>query len=139
MCADGAQVWDLTAGRALSTLAGHPGGVAALDLHPHEFLLASGGADRTVRYPHTHAHAHAYTHTYIHTHTHTYTHACASCRFFDLEKMSSVCVSGCESSRVRCVTFAASGALYSAGEDSLRVRACMHEGWGRGTHLSVSV
>jgi len=42
------QVWDLRAGRLLSELREHTASVTEVVFHPHEFLLASGGADRRV-------------------------------------------------------------------------------------------
>lgn len=42
------KVWDLRAGRLLSELREHTASVTEVVFHPHEFLLASGGADRRV-------------------------------------------------------------------------------------------
>ena len=42
------QVWDIRAGRLLSELREHTAPVNEVVFHPHEFLLASGAADRRV-------------------------------------------------------------------------------------------
>lgn len=42
------QIWDLRAGRLLSELREHTAAVNEVVFHPHEFLLASGAADRRV-------------------------------------------------------------------------------------------
>jgi katanin p80 WD40 repeat-containing subunit B1 len=42
------QIWDLRAGRLLSELREHTAPVTEVEFHPHEFLLASGAADRRV-------------------------------------------------------------------------------------------
>jgi len=44
------QIWDLTAGKIAGSIAGHKGGISALDFHPNEFLLASGAADGCVKF-----------------------------------------------------------------------------------------
>lgn len=44
------QIWDLKAGKLLRELPPHGGAVTALEFHPHEFLLATGSADKTVRF-----------------------------------------------------------------------------------------
>ncbi|XP_010421149.1 PREDICTED: katanin p80 WD40 repeat-containing subunit B1 homolog isoform X4 [Camelina sativa] len=44
------QVWDLTAGKLLTEFKSHEGQIQSLDFHPHEFLLATGSADRTVKF-----------------------------------------------------------------------------------------
>ena len=41
-------MWDLRAGRLLSELRQHTAPVTEVEFHPHEFLLASGAADRRV-------------------------------------------------------------------------------------------
>lgn len=41
-------MWDLRAGRLLTELREHTAPVTEVVFHPHEFLLASGGADRRV-------------------------------------------------------------------------------------------
>ncbi|MBA0705206.1 hypothetical protein Golax_017414, partial [Gossypium laxum] len=43
-------VWDLTAGKLLHQFKDHEGQIQCLDFHPHEFLLATGSADRTVKF-----------------------------------------------------------------------------------------
>ncbi|KAF3485869.1 hypothetical protein F2Q69_00056502 [Brassica cretica] len=43
-------VWDLTAGKLLTEFKCHEGQIQSLDFHPHEFLLATGSADRTVKF-----------------------------------------------------------------------------------------
>lgn len=43
-----AKIWDLRAGRLLSELREHTAAVTEVVFHPHEFLLASGAADRRV-------------------------------------------------------------------------------------------
>lgn len=42
------KIWDLRAGRLLSELREHTAAVTEVVFHPHEFLLASGAADRRV-------------------------------------------------------------------------------------------
>ena len=42
------EVWDIRAGRLLSELREHTAPVNEVVFHPHEFLLASGAADRRV-------------------------------------------------------------------------------------------
>ncbi|KAE9461812.1 hypothetical protein C3L33_06271, partial [Rhododendron williamsianum] len=44
------QVWDLTAGKLLHDFKFHEGHIRSLDFHPLEFLLATGSADRTVKF-----------------------------------------------------------------------------------------
>ncbi|CAH2044180.1 unnamed protein product [Thlaspi arvense] len=44
------RVWDLTAGKLLTEFKCHEGQIQSLDFHPHEFLLATGSADRTVKF-----------------------------------------------------------------------------------------
>jgi katanin p80 WD40 repeat-containing subunit B1 len=44
------QLWDLTAGKLMHDFKYHDGQVQCLDFHPHEFLLATGSADRTVKF-----------------------------------------------------------------------------------------
>ncbi|KAK9115464.1 hypothetical protein Sjap_014411 [Stephania japonica] len=44
------QLWDLTAGKLLHDFKYHEGQVQCIDFHPHEFLLATGSADRTVKF-----------------------------------------------------------------------------------------
>ncbi|KAK1284171.1 hypothetical protein QJS10_CPB21g00709 [Acorus calamus] len=43
------KVWDLTAGRLLHDFKSH-GVVQCIDFHPHEFLMATGSADRVVQF-----------------------------------------------------------------------------------------
>lgn len=44
------QLWDLRAGRQLREFSEHRGPATTVEFHPHEFLLASGSADRTVHF-----------------------------------------------------------------------------------------
>lgn len=44
------QLWDFATGKLLAEFKGHAGhAVSGLQFHPHEFVLASSSADRTVR------------------------------------------------------------------------------------------
>ncbi|KAI7994536.1 hypothetical protein LOK49_LG11G00038 [Camellia lanceoleosa] len=43
-------LWDLTAGKLLHDFKYHEGQIQCIDFHPHEFLLATGSADRTVKF-----------------------------------------------------------------------------------------
>ncbi|KAK3004770.1 hypothetical protein RJ639_018305 [Escallonia herrerae] len=43
-------LWDLTAGKLLHEFKCHEGQIQCIDFHPHEFLLATGSADRTVKF-----------------------------------------------------------------------------------------
>ncbi|KAL5185863.1 Katanin p80 WD40 repeat-containing subunit B1 [Glycine soja] len=43
-------LWDLTAGKLLHDFKCHEGQVQCIDFHPNEFLLATGSADRTVKF-----------------------------------------------------------------------------------------
>ncbi|KAG2548182.1 hypothetical protein PVAP13_9KG149700 [Panicum virgatum] len=43
-------IWDLTAGKLLHDFSLHEGPVNCLDFHPHEFLLATGSADKTLKF-----------------------------------------------------------------------------------------
>ncbi|KAK8706554.1 hypothetical protein V6N13_050115 [Hibiscus sabdariffa] len=49
-CGVQGEVWDLTAGKLLHQFKDHEGQIQSLDFHPHEFLLATGSADRTVKF-----------------------------------------------------------------------------------------
>ncbi|XP_074563691.1 katanin p80 WD40 repeat-containing subunit B1 homolog KTN80.3-like isoform X2 [Curcuma longa] len=44
------KLWDLTAGKLLHDFKFHSGPIRCIDFHPHEFLLATGSADRTVTF-----------------------------------------------------------------------------------------
>ena len=44
------KVWDLQAGKLMKELPGHTGAINALEFHPSECLLASGSADKTIRF-----------------------------------------------------------------------------------------
>ncbi|XP_013601853.1 PREDICTED: katanin p80 WD40 repeat-containing subunit B1 homolog [Brassica oleracea var. oleracea] len=44
------KVWDITAGKLLHEFKFHDGPIRSLDSHPLEFLLATGSADRTVKF-----------------------------------------------------------------------------------------
>ncbi|KAM7274571.1 hypothetical protein ACFE04_016437 [Oxalis oulophora] len=44
------RLWDLTAGKLLHEFKSHDGQIQCIDFHPHEFLLATGSADRTVKF-----------------------------------------------------------------------------------------
>ncbi|KAF9675125.1 hypothetical protein SADUNF_Sadunf10G0198800 [Salix dunnii] len=44
------RLWDLTAGKLLHDFKCHEGQIQCIDFHPHEFLLATGSADRTVKF-----------------------------------------------------------------------------------------
>lgn len=44
------QVWDIRVGKVLTEFGDHRGPVTAVEFHPHEFLLASGSLDRTVKF-----------------------------------------------------------------------------------------
>jgi len=44
------KVWDLTAGKLLHDFKFHSGQIRCIDFHPQEFLLATGSADRTVKF-----------------------------------------------------------------------------------------
>lgn len=44
------QIWDIRVGRVLSEFSDHTGPVTDVEFHPHEFLLASGSLDRTVKF-----------------------------------------------------------------------------------------
>ncbi|CAB0032846.1 unnamed protein product [Trichogramma brassicae] len=46
----GNSLWDLRAGRQLREFSNHTGPATCVEFHPHEFLLASGGADRVVHF-----------------------------------------------------------------------------------------
>lgn len=43
-------MWDLRAGRQLREFSEHRGPATTVEFHPHEFLLASGSADKTVHF-----------------------------------------------------------------------------------------
>uniref|UniRef100_A0A8C0QQZ8 Katanin p80 WD40 repeat-containing subunit B1 n=1 Tax=Chelonoidis abingdonii TaxID=106734 RepID=A0A8C0QQZ8_CHEAB len=43
-------LWDLAAGKIMFEFTGHTGPVNVVEFHPNEYLLASGSADRTVRF-----------------------------------------------------------------------------------------
>uniref|UniRef100_A0A804QQK3 Katanin p80 WD40 repeat-containing subunit B1 homolog n=1 Tax=Zea mays TaxID=4577 RepID=A0A804QQK3_MAIZE len=43
-------VWDLTAGKLMHNFCLHEGPVNCLDVHPYEFLLATGSVDTTVKF-----------------------------------------------------------------------------------------
>lgn len=43
------QVWDIRVGKVLTEFS-HHGPVTDVEFHPHEFLLASGSMDRTVKF-----------------------------------------------------------------------------------------
>ncbi|KAI3852408.1 hypothetical protein MKX03_018888, partial [Papaver bracteatum] len=43
-------MWDLAAGKLLHEFKNHDCQVCCIDIHPHEFLLATGSADRTVKF-----------------------------------------------------------------------------------------
>ncbi|GJU91763.1 glucan endo-1,3-beta-glucosidase-like protein [Tanacetum coccineum] len=43
-------LWDLTAGKLLHEFKYHQGQVQCIDFHPHEFLMATGSADKTVKF-----------------------------------------------------------------------------------------
>ena len=43
------QVWDLTAGKLLHSFC-HEDAITGLEFHPSEFVLATGSADRTVKW-----------------------------------------------------------------------------------------
>ncbi|GJZ09661.1 phospholipase D gamma 1-like protein [Tanacetum coccineum] len=47
---NGQQLWDLTAGKLLHEFKYHQGQVQCIDFHPHEFLMATGSADKTVKF-----------------------------------------------------------------------------------------
>jgi katanin p80 WD40 repeat-containing subunit B1 len=44
------QLWDLTAGKLIHDFDAHKGPISSVEFHPHEFLLATGSADRTVKF-----------------------------------------------------------------------------------------
>lgn len=44
------QLWDIRAGKVLKEFAEHSGAVTSVEFHPHEFLLASGSAGRSVNF-----------------------------------------------------------------------------------------
>ena len=44
------QIWDLRAGKMMTEFHDHGGPVYDVEFHPHEFLLASASADRTVNF-----------------------------------------------------------------------------------------
>lgn len=44
------KVWDVRVGKVLQEFVEHTAGVSCVKFHPHEFLLASCGADRTVNF-----------------------------------------------------------------------------------------
>ncbi len=44
------QVWDIRVGKVLTEFSDHRGPVTDVEFHPHEFLLASGSLDRTVKF-----------------------------------------------------------------------------------------
>ncbi|GJT59461.1 zinc finger, CCHC-type containing protein [Tanacetum coccineum] len=44
------ELWDLTAGKLLHEFKYHQGQVQCIDFHPHEFLMATGSADKTVKF-----------------------------------------------------------------------------------------
>ena len=44
------KLWDLTAGRLLRELPPHEGPVTSVEFHPNELLVATGSADRTVKF-----------------------------------------------------------------------------------------
>ncbi|XP_044290111.1 katanin p80 WD40 repeat-containing subunit B1 isoform X2 [Varanus komodoensis] len=44
------KMWDLTAGKIMSEFTGHTAPVNVVEFHPNEYLLASGGSDRSIRF-----------------------------------------------------------------------------------------
>ena len=44
------QIWDLRAGKMMTEFLDHGGPVYDVEFHPHEFLLASASADKTVNF-----------------------------------------------------------------------------------------
>lgn len=44
------KVWDVRVGKVLQEFVEHTSAVTCVKFHPHEFLLASCGADRTVNF-----------------------------------------------------------------------------------------
>ena len=44
------KIWDLRAGKMMTEFHDHGGPVYDVEFHPHEFLLASASADRTVNF-----------------------------------------------------------------------------------------
>ena len=44
------KIWDLRAGKMMCEFNEHTGPIYDVEFHPHEFLLASASADRTVNF-----------------------------------------------------------------------------------------